>query len=206
MMQDTSKSGCAFVVVALSVGPLPASFGDIVFHAWVEAPEAVEAGSTFTASVWMEATGSSLDNDVNALASLTLDVVASGLSASFSEATLFIPGFSAGTQTDNALLEVSGFNHPSISPFTTQNPIRVFETSVTVAPNFTGSLEITLAQSDGWDFMMAWWIDYTAAMSAFDTDPGSSRVVTPALVRVIPPPASAAVLALAGLGAARRRR
>ena len=200
-----NRIGVVLATAVFAVGPVPAGFGDIVFQAWVDAPEVAVAGSVFTVSVWIEATGSAIDNDVNAMASFTIDVVASGLRADLSEATMLVPGFSDGTPAANALREVSGFNHPAISPFSVANPLELFTTEVTLEPNATGVLELGLAQTDGWDFMFSWWVDYHLGTHIFDSDPGSTRIVTPATVHVIPAPASIAVLGMGALAARRRR-
>ncbi len=54
--------------------------------------------------------------------------------------------------------------------------------------------------------MRAWWADSVAGTYVTDSDSGSSLIVTPATVRVIPAPASLAALAFAGVIMARRRR
>ncbi len=54
--------------------------------------------------------------------------------------------------------------------------------------------------------MVGWWSNYSTYESVLDSDPGSTRIVTPATIRVIPAPASAAILSLAVLAASRRRR
>lgn len=179
--------------------------GDVVFTAWLQAPEVVVAGSDFTFSVWVGATGTTIDAE-NALASFTMDVIASGLAAEFTPANLLVPGFSQGTPLENALRGVSGFNHPSIAPFSTHNPIRASEASVALPPGGDGVLELTLAQTQDWNFMIGWWIDYIAGSSVFDTDPGSSLIVIPATVRGIPAPAGVVILVLGELVRGGRRR
>lgn len=180
--------------------------GDVVFHAWVEAPASVERGSTFTVSVWLEIQGSVLLEGEGAVYGHTVDVLASGIGASFAPASLHTPGTSLGTPEPNALRGVVGFNHPAISPFSVANPLELFTTEVTLEPGATGTLELDLAQTQGWDFMFSWWVDYHLGTYVFDTDIGSTRMVTPAVVQVIPSPASVGMVGLAALGLARRRR
>ncbi|GAB4384211.1 MAG: hypothetical protein Kow0022_06120 [Phycisphaerales bacterium] len=200
-----NSRGIALAAVACAAGPVRFSFGEIVFRAWIDAPQAAVAGSTFGASVWVQALGSSIDSDANALASFTTDVLASGLVAELSEAELLIPGFSVGTPDGGALREVSGFNHPAIAPFSAANPLELFTINVTLVSSATGTLVLDLNQTQGWEFMFSWWLDYDVGTYAFDTDPGSTRIVTPALVRVVPEPASIGLLACAALAARRRR-
>lgn len=70
----------------------------------------------------------------------------------------------------------------------------------------TGVLQFAPSPTTGVDFMLAWWADYDEGSYVTDADPGSSLIVTPAVVRVIPAPASAGILGLAGVSRTRRRR
>lgn len=200
-MRHNAWSGLLAVGAASQV-----SSAEVVFQAWVEAPAVVERGSTFTASVWIGATGSTIDNEVNAFHTFVVDVIATGVDVALSEANFLVVGSSVGTPSDNALLEVAGVNLPVFWwAFTDANPLSLFTFEVALDPHETGTLELNLSQADGWDFMFSWWVDYQQLTYVFDTDPGSTRIVTPAVVRVVPEPASIGLLACAALAARRRR-
>ncbi|MCL4221413.1 MAG: hypothetical protein KJZ65_08580 [Phycisphaerales bacterium] len=135
-----------------------------------------------------------------------MNLTAGGMLVSFTPAQMpcFVT-WSAGVPGPNALNSMVGINVPYIPPFYTLNPILLCSTQVTLMGGTTGVLQVNPSPTEGIDFMLAWWNDYVTGTSVTDSDPGSSLLVTPATVRVIPAPA-AALLALAPLAARRRRR
>lgn len=200
---------CRKVLVFAATCLLASAAGaDAVFNIWVDAPDEVQAGSTFTASVWAEVSGSVLDESDGGFQGFAADLLASGLDAEFSTATIpfmNIP-MSFGTPEPNALRDVRAVNYPQGIHFPDQNPLLLFNVEVTTAPSARGSLELTVAQVQGESAMLGWWVDYWEPVILLDTDLGSSRIITPATVNVIPAPASLGLLAVVGVGAVRRRR
>ncbi|KAA0213149.1 MAG: hypothetical protein DYG94_13110 [Leptolyngbya sp. PLA3] len=177
-----------------------------VFHLWFETPSEVQAGSTFTLSAWAEVSGSILSESDGGFNSFAMDLVAGGLPVSIDAATMqyFVP-VSAGTPASNALQDIVGVNHHAIPPFYTLNPIQLFTTEVTLLDPTQGEVSLAVYPTDGVDFILAWWLDYGSNTYVTDADLGSSLIVTPAAVRVVPAPATFALLALAGIGPRRRR-
>lgn len=90
--------------------------------------------------------------------------------------------------------------------FTTENPLLLFTAEVTPNRNARGPLELTVAPVDGLSAMLGRWVDDWAPTEIYDKDPGSTRIVTPAIVNVIPTPALLTLLAMADISAARRTR
>lgn len=186
----------------------PAASADAVFNIWVEAPAQVRAGETFTASVWAEVSGSILEKSDGGFYDFVMDLLAFGVDTEFSAAT--IPSMnlplSLGIPEPNALRRVGAGNLPHLFDFAEQNPLLLFYTEVTTAQDSSGSLELTVAPAENLPAMLSWWVDYGDLSIILDTDPGSTRIITPAIVNVIPTPASLGLLALACVGAVRRRR
>ncbi len=194
------------IVVGVSATPILA---DAVFNIWIEAPEQVLAGDRFTIGIWGEVSGSVLGEGDGAVQNILADVVATGLNASFSTASMpFLGGIQDGTPAENALRDVVGTNHPAIwNLFTTSNPLLLFTTEVTTETGAYGDLTLTIEPPAPWGgIVMTWWVDYNDLTSISDTDPGSTRLITPATVNVIPSPGAGPLLALAVFGASRRRR
>ena len=194
---------CVLLIWMLST----AALADAVFNLWIDAPAEVQAGSTFTFSVWGQVSGSVLNEGDGAMSALSMDLLAEGVSATFSEARRVEMGLlDLGTPSSNMLEGILGINHPSFFPFWTTNPSRLIEIDLTLAPGSIGTIELIPAPNAEREYLLAWWADYNDLVFVSDADPGSSRVITPATVNVIPAPGAAALLALAGLGTERRRR
>ncbi len=181
---------------------------DAIFHIWVEAPSVVQAGSTFTVSVWGEVSGSVLNEGKGAFSSFSFDVFAVGMPVAFLAAR--VPIFRAtdlGAPEPNAHRGVIGINHVFIHPFRTDNPALFAEYDVQLLTDATGSIEIDVGPNHRYpDFMVGWWPDYEIFEPVLDSDPGSTRIITPTTIRVIPASGSTALLTLTVLAASRRRR
>jgi len=152
--------------------------------------------------------GSILNESDGGFFGFAVDLLAFGMDAEFSTATFPFMNvwLNAGTPELNALRDVRALNAPQLPFFTTQNPLLLFTAEVATNIDAIGPLELTVGPVDGVSAMVGWWVDYWEPIQVYDTDPGSTRIITPATVHVIPAPASVGVLALAGVGAARRRR
>lgn len=175
-------------------------FADAVFHLWFDAPQVVVPGSTFTLTAWAEVTGSILAESDGGFNSFGLDVVGTNLPVTFSPAQMpYFAALNPGTPEPNALREVIGLNLPEVGPFYTTNPIILFTTEVALTSPSIGVLQLDPVQIAWGDFILAWWLNHDAGTYVTDTDPGSTRIVTPAVVRVIPAPAPLGALAIAGV-------
>ncbi|KAA0215207.1 MAG: hypothetical protein DYG94_09535 [Leptolyngbya sp. PLA3] len=193
--------------LALALGFADVCFADAVFHLWFEAPSEVQAGSTFTLTAWAEVTGSILGESDGGFNSFGLDVVGSGLPAAFSNVQMpYFAALAPGTPDTNSMREIIGINLPEIGPFYTMNPIILFNVDVTLNSAETGEIVIAPSQIGWADFMLAWWVDYVAGTYVTDSDSGSSLIVTPATVRVIPAPAGVVILVLGELVRGGRRK
>ena len=194
---------CGFVVAAVAT----AASGDAAFNIWVEAPAQVQAGSVFTASVWGEVSGSILEESDGGMHILTTDVLGTGVEALFSTATFPFMNtpWDYGTPEAGALRGIAAVNFASLPTFDPRNPLRLFDVEITTSSDAHGLLELTLEPSANGTTILSWWREHGVSF-VLDTDPGSSRIITPAIVNVIPAPASLGLLALAGVGAVRRRR
>lgn len=192
-------AACSLVTTAASA--------DAVFNIWVDAPAEVMAGETFTASVWAEVSGSILDSSDGGFQGLSADLLASGIHVQFSTASFPFMNtpFDFGTPDFNALRSIVAGNFPYFLGFAGHNPLRLFDVEVTTDQDAFGPLELTVLPA-GSSSLLSWWLDHGDLTYILDTDPGSSRIITPATVNVIPAPASLGLLVLAGVGAARRRR
>ena len=193
----------ALLSVAMLAFPTSA---DAVFHIWIEAPAEVQAGSTFTANVWGSADGPAFNSNSNAFQAFWGDVVASGLNVEFADAVGII--CNGGEPDSNALRNVQCWNYPSIHPFYTDNPFPLFSTNVTITDGQAGVLVLDLRPSEDRNnlWMLSWWSDYLNNEYALDTDLGSTRIITPATIRVIPAPGAFVLFSLAICTSLRRRR
>ena len=187
-----------------------AASADAVFHIWIEAPAEVQAGSTFALSVWGEVSGSILNESDGGMHFVSADLLASGVDAEFSSASAPFMNlvWDAGKPEPNALRGVLISNEPHLLTFDDRNPLRLFDVEVTTDASAHGPLELTVAPALGASFtnILSWWLDHGESTGVRDDDPGSTRIITPATVQVIPAPASLGLLALAGVAAMRRRR
>ncbi len=192
-----------------STGLATTAAADAVFNIWIEAPKQVEAGESFNVSVWAEVSGSVLIEGEGAMHSFWTDMIATGIGAEFSPADVqFFCARLSGTPEIGALSGVGGSQN-YYSPgcqFWTSNPQLLFETVVTPIVGTSGLMELSVQPVAGQDSMIDWWVDYMDSISVADTDPGSSRNITPATVRVVPSSGGVTVFAVAGLGIVRRRR
>jgi hypothetical protein len=207
-MQVVKPSIIHLSAVIIGVPAAP-TLADAVFEIWIEAPEQVLAGDRFTIGIWGEVSGSVLGEGDGAVQNILADVVATGLNASFSTASMpFLGGIQDGTPTENALRDVVGTNDPVIwNLFTTSNPLLLFTTEVTTETGAYGDLTLSIEPPAQWGgIVMTWWVDNNDLTSISDTDPGSTRNITSATFNVIPSPGTGSLLALAAFGASRRQR
>ncbi len=201
------KIRCVHVaLLSISLLALPAS-ADAVFQIWIEAPAEVQAGSTFTASVWAEASGSILNEGNGAFNGFRANIMASGVSGMFSTARIPVMAtLSHGTPGNNSLLDVIGWNHPALGWVHQDNPMLLFEVDITAENGVLGEMTLNVSPTQGFD-LVTWWVNYETSLDWIgDADPGSTRIITPATIRVIPAPASAIMLAFGSFAFSHRRR
>ncbi|MBX3324054.1 MAG: hypothetical protein KF757_13820 [Phycisphaeraceae bacterium] len=199
------------VIVAALTIPFVASTAtaDTVFHTWIEAPAEVMVGDTFTISVWTSLHGSVLHQGNVAFAGFQLHLTSSGIQVEFSEPFDFgVPEYDVGTPADGSVFNIGGYQwwHTPWNELNWENPIRLFSANVLVGAAQSGTLSIepTLWASLPW--MTGWYLDVPNSQGIRDDDPGSTRIITPATIRVIPTPASAMVLAFGSFAFACCRR
>ncbi|MBX3321750.1 MAG: hypothetical protein KF757_02035 [Phycisphaeraceae bacterium] len=193
-------------LLSITTLALPAS-ADAVFHIWIEAPAEVQAGSTFTASVWAEASGSILNEGNGAFNGFRANIMASGVSGVFSTARIpAMAALSHGTPSNNSLLDVIGWNDLVLGWISLDNPIHLFEVDITLEPSVLGEINLDVFPTSGFH-LVTWWLNYEISLDWIgDSDPGSTRIITPATIRVIPAPGALAIVCIAPLWLLQRRR
>ncbi|KAA0214021.1 MAG: hypothetical protein DYG94_02870 [Leptolyngbya sp. PLA3] len=204
----------ATVGIAVYVlGGLAGSCGaQTYFDLWFEAPETVQAGATFTATVWGGAAGDWVDGELSSnFFACQMSVQILGDLAAFdsvSQASI-LTNFASdhGTPHDNWLEDVVAMNLWDLSGYIRNNPLPIFSFQVTTSPSGRGLLSLSaLPSSEGPDLL--WWYVEPAGSGSFflgSADDNSVLTANPFTVRVIPAPTGVTLLALAPLTARRRR-
>ena len=205
MPHRASTSVLTFAMATPLVAPF--AFSDTVFHTWIEAPSEVMVGDTFTISVWSSVEGSLLGEGQVAPAGFSLDLLATGYSATFTTASIprLFP-LSVGVPELNALRDVRGLQLWFNSDLIYDNPILLFTTEVILSGAAPGLLELNVEPRVGNSWIMAWYSDLPNSNDITDDDPGSTRIITPATIRVIPAPGVFVLFSLAICTSLRRRR
>ncbi len=185
---------------------------DGTFRTWFETPDTVMAGDTFEVHMWASFEGDLLQPEGYFSAALANFEVSGDLDTfeAISPLTFgltFI--FDEGTPDGPWLRDVFTAQHPALPDVDYSNPILVLGFEVTTLANSIGMLDIDIRPGFDPDMpLLEWSVNGTGTSDDIvrTTDPNIALIATPASVRVVPTPASSLVLALAALGASRRRR
>lgn len=206
--QWTNSASIALLGVAAA-----ASGAQTYFDLWFEAPETVQAGATFTATVWGGAAGDWVDGELSSnFVACQMSVQILGDLAAFdsvSQASI-LTNFASdhGTPHDNWLEDVVAMNLWDLSGYTRNNPLPIFSFQVTTSSSGRGLLSLNALPSSKGPDLLWWYVEPAGSDSFFlgSADDNSVLTANPLTVRVIPAPAGVVVFALASLGVARRRR
>ncbi|MBX3321921.1 MAG: hypothetical protein KF757_02910 [Phycisphaeraceae bacterium] len=181
------------------------------FRAWFEAPQTVVAGETF--QVWMWATyeedGTPASDGWYSGVQASIEV--SGTLAAFDTISNVRDGLPfrlpPGTPDGPWLRDFLVFQAPVPgSPFNDSVPLPVLMVEVTTRSSTTGWLHIDLRPASDQNLpWLSWWDDRTSDWIN-TLDSGVGLMTSTATIRVIPAPASAALLGLAVFSLSRRRR
>lgn len=205
------KNAVALVVVA----GLAAAASAQDFEISMVAPESVGFGATYTVEVWGSVSGGSWVTGTSAIAGFGIDAIATdGASLVTNNAGSVIEGWAAGFGTDGTvigadLVNTSGgqlanlfdFLNPNID---LSNPIRLFTFDVTVG-NAAGSVTYTPANPNINGALSYYPLSNDGASVIAPNDAGTTLSLVGATTRIVPAPASLALLGLGGLVARRRR-
>jgi MYXO-CTERM domain-containing protein len=205
------KNAIAIAVVA----GLAAAASAQDFEISMVAPESVATNSTYTVEVWGTVSGGSWVDGVSAMAGFGIDAIATeGASLVTANGGSVLSGWASGFGTDGTvngadlegtsggqLANLFGILNPGIDM---NNPILLFTFDVSVGaaggsvtytpanPNVNGGLSYYPDSEDG-------------ASVIAPNDSGTTLSLVGATTRVVPAPASLALLGLGGLVARRRR-
>jgi hypothetical protein len=185
------------------------------FRTWFDAPSAVIAGESFAVDVWAETSGDWVGEGEfsSFFSAFLMSIEVSGDLETFdsiTEASInFNFAFSIGTPNDSWLLDVIGFNiFGPIEGGTMDNPVRLFSFDVSTVLGETGELNLLHQPSSVSPDLLRWYVDPFVGDDWYigSADDNSVLNAEPFTVRVVPASATSILFALAGLGAARRRR
>ncbi len=181
------------------------------FHAWLEAPSVVQAGDSFTVQLWVSAE-SELFSPTNYFSTAYIGFEVSGDLTAFHSLTPVssnLPSFSSGTPDENSLRDVWIWQSDAFPGVLIDfnNPILVLTFDVLTREDSHGLLSVDIRPHSGRvDPWFEWTLQQYEAAWISTSDPDVTLLTAGTTIRVIPAPASAALLSLAVLAASRRRR
>jgi hypothetical protein len=199
------------IVLASALGLAGAAFAQN-FEIALVAPMTVERGETYTVEAWASVTGDQWVDGTSAFAGFGFDLVGSGNVADISHANfpIWSAGFGfEGVIDGTSLLGVVGGQlanlfgnlNPNLS---LSNPIMLFSVEVTAADSL-GSITYVPANPNV-NGGLSFYPDSTDGVSIIaPNDPGTTLTLTGVTTRVVPAPATLALVGLAGMATGRRR-
>jgi hypothetical protein len=197
------------IVLASALGLAGAAFAQN-FEIALVAPMTVERGETYTVEAWASVTGDQWVDGTSAFAGFGFDLVGSGNVATVTAATIsdWAAGFGVeGTVDGINIVRISGGQLPNsgdLNPYMdASNPILLFTVDVTAA-DVHGSITY-IPENPNPNGGLSFYPDTDEFYSIVaPNDPGTTLTLTGVTTRVVPAPATLALVGLAGL--ARRRR
>lgn len=197
----------------IATTPLLASAQTREFRAWFEAPETVLAGDTFQVWMWATYEVNGIPETVGNMDSALGSIEVSGDLVAFANVSQLLQGlfyfFERGTP-DGPWLRDFAIGQPQVpgAIIDERNPLPILMFEIETTPDTTGLLHVNLRPYADYPTAILYWYDPRLGLenSPNTLDPGISLLTSSATIRVIPTPASAALLCLATLMPARRRR
>ncbi|KAA0213839.1 MAG: hypothetical protein DYG94_11650 [Leptolyngbya sp. PLA3] len=200
----------AFVLAALAACPPAAA--NTVFHSWMVAPPVVQAGETFTVEVWLSMEATDFDPEGTFFGWATLSVEFGGDTGLIESATrAYGHVFDVGDVSDTGIWDILPWQpgHPVNWNIDYENPIHMFSFDIQLQTNMFGAVAFEYAASSVYDAVhFGWYLNeetwHEGSVNTLET-PDNYYQAEGVSVRVIPGPASCALLALAGVAVRRRR-
>ncbi len=204
------KLACVIVAVAAST----AAAQD--FQIWLNAPNSVMAGDTYTIEVWGGVSGGSWVTGTSAIAGFGVDVLNLGgadligllgptviapWAAGFGSNGIIV-GADVVETSGGQLANLFGFLNPNINM---SNPIMLFSIDVTTQVGTTGWITYAPGNPNPNGGLSYYVISTDGASVIAPNDPGTTLTFAGIETLVIPAPATLVLLALGGLCASRRR-
>ncbi|MBX3321561.1 MAG: hypothetical protein KF757_01085 [Phycisphaeraceae bacterium] len=185
---------------------------DKVFRAWFEAPQTVMAGETVQVWMWAIYEIDSVPETVGNMDAAVGSIEVSGDLAAFTSISQLRNGLAL-------ILDRGTPDGPWLRDFMTvqphgpginideRNPIPMLMFEIETTPQTTGLLHVDLRPftNESIPYLSWFYLDGPDHWTS-TTDPDVSLITTTATIRIIPAPASAAMLAFGSLGFTRRRR
>jgi hypothetical protein len=187
------------------------------FEIYTVAPTEVAPGATYTVEVWGSVSGGTWVQGTSAFAGFGIDMIATEGAAgvgnnSGSAIETWANGFGTDGTVNGAdltgtsggqLANLFGFLNPGIN---LSNPIKLFSFDVTVAAGFFGTITYTPGNPNPNGGLSFYPNSQDGASVIAPNDSSTTLALTGASTRIIPAPASLALLGLGGMVAGRRRR
>ncbi len=207
------KNAIALIVVA----GLAAAASAQDFEISVVAPVEVAPGATYTVELWGSVSGAPWVQGTSAMSGFGIDAVATAGAAGVGSITgSNIAGWASGFGTNGTiqganlvgtsggqLANLFGFLNPNINM---SNPILLFSFDVTVANGFFGTITYSAANPNVNGGLSFYPVSTDGASIIAPNNAGTTLTLLSASTRIIPAPASLALLGLGGMVAGRRRR
>ena len=204
----------AFALAAVAGIAVAATAQD--FEIYMVAPAEVAMGASYTVEVWGSVSGGTWVQGTSAMAGFGIDAIATdGAAGVASNGGSVIATWAAGFGTNGTvsganllgtsggqLANLFGILNPTINK---NNPIMLFTFNVTLDGAFAGSVTYTPANPNPNGGLSYYPLSTDGASVIAPNDAGTTLTLTGATTRVIPAPASLALLGLGGLVARRRR-
>jgi hypothetical protein len=212
VVKMNSKTAPAAWLIVLGFSTI-ATAQDGTFRTWFETPDTVDAGDTFTATLWVTFESNTIDLseayfgwiETNVVATSGVDIV-TGFSQAYGH-HMTVGGTPSGDMLIGVIAEQFGpwlFNpFPDIRP-----SVQAFSFDVSTQPGVFGDIILDLAGPPVFPESphIGWWLELNDNTNVNVETPGIDLAIETATIRVIPAPGAGLLLAITGLGASRRRR
>lgn len=186
------------------------------FHIWLNAPNSVLAGDTYTIEVWGSVAGGSWVQGTSAIAGFGIDILnVEGAGIISALGPTVISPWAAGFGTNGTIVgadvidtsggqlaNLFGFLNPNINM---SNPIMLFKFDVTTMFGTSGWITYTPGNPNPNGGLSYYVISTDGASVIAPNDPGTTLTFAGIETFVVPTPATLALLALGGLFISRRR-
>jgi hypothetical protein len=202
------------ISVVISGFTVVASAQDGTLRAWLDAPETVNAGQTATVTAWVTFESDAINMDEayfgvlqTSIAAVSGNSLIHSFSSAYGEYTI-----TEGTPDASGINDIFAwqvgewlFNYN----IDTSSIVAAFSFDITTQTEGLGEIQLDFSGTR-WrpdTPYFAWFLDFDESNIFVDSDmPNIEAIFEPVTIRVIPAPGMGTLLALAGVGALRRRR